>query len=230
MAAAAVPCADILDQVEAWVFDLDNTLYPAETNLFSQIDERMRGFIAAYLDLDLEEAYRVQKQYFRDYGTTLRGLMSRHGLDPRAFLDHVHAIDLSPVPPSPALDDALDRLSGRKIIFTNASADHAERVMARLGVEGRFDAVFDIADAGYLPKPEPAVYDALVARHGLDPRRTVMIEDIARNLAPAAALGMTTVWVRTQSRIGQEGAEAAHVHYAVDDLLGWLQALVGDNG
>ncbi len=223
--AVALPCAEIAHDIETWVFDLDNTLYPAETNLFAQIDVRMREFIADYLALDLDEAYRVQKTYFREYGTTLRGLMSRHGLDPKEFLDFVHAIDLSPVSPSPALDAALDRLSGRKIIFTNASTDHADRVMDRLGVGHHFDAVFDIKDADYLPKPDPAVYDALVERYSLDPHKTVMVEDIARNLAPAAALGMTTVWVRTQSTVGQEGADAAHVHHVIDDLADWLQAL-----
>jgi len=218
---------DSFHDVETWVFDLDNTLYPAETNLFAQIDVRMREFIAGYLALDLDEAYRVQKSYFREHGTTLRGLMSRHGLDPKEFLDFVHAIDLSPLSPSPALDAALECLNGRKIIFTNASADHADRVMDRLGVSRHFDAIFDIEDAEYLPKPDPTVYDALVERYSLDPSKTVMIEDIARNLAPAAALGMTTVWVRTQSRIGQEGADQAHVHHVIDDLEDWLHALVG---
>ncbi len=225
---AARPRAHALRQAEAWVFDLDNTLYPPSTNLFAQIDERMRAFIAGFLELDLDEARRVQKTYFREYGTTLRGLMNRHGLDPGLFLEYVHAVDLDPVPPNPALGAALARLPGRKYIFTNASAAHAGRITDRLGVTRHFDAVFDIADAEYVPKPEPRVYDALVRCHGLDPGKTVMIEDIARNLAPAAALGMTTVWLRNDSPVGVEGADGDHVHHVIDDLVPWLEDVVAD--
>ncbi len=225
---AAHPRAHALRQAEAWVFDLDNTLYPLSTNLFAQIDERMRAFIAGFLELDLDEARRVQKTYFREYGTTLRGLMNRHGLDPGLFLEYVHAVDLDPVPPNPALAAALARLPGRKYIFTNASAAHAGRITDRLGVTRHFDAVFDIADADYVPKPEPRIYDALVQCHGLDPGKTVMIEDIARNLAPAAALGMTTVWLRNDSPVGVEGADGDHVHHVIDDLVRWLEDVVAD--
>ncbi len=225
---AARPRGQALRQAEAWVFDLDNTLYPPSTNLFAQIDERMRAFIARFLDLDLDEAQRVQKTYFREYGTTLRGLMNRHGLDPGAFLDYVHAVDLSLVPPNPALGATLARLPGRKYIFTNASADHAGRITDRLGVTHHFDAVFDIIDADYVPKPEPRIYEALVQCHGLDPGKTVMIEDIARNLAPAAALGMTTVWLRNDSPVGVEGADGDHVHHVIDDLVAWLEDVVAD--
>ncbi|HJN23248.1 MAG TPA: pyrimidine 5'-nucleotidase [Rhodospirillales bacterium] len=216
-------CPGFLKNAEAWVFDLDNTLYPASSNLFAQIDERMRSYIADFLELELSQAERLQKHYFRQYGTTLRGLMNRHGMEPRPFLDHVHAIDLTPVAPDPVLAAALARLRGRKLIFTNATADHAERVVARLGVGHHFDAVFDIAAAGYLPKPEPEVYKRLVKRHRLDPLRTVMIEDISRNLEPAAALGMTTVWVRSNNPCPSEGAEGGHVHHVTDDMVAWLE-------
>ena len=217
---------DGLGGAAAWVFDLDNTLYPASCDLFAAIDTRMRRFIAEALDVELEEARALQKRYFLDYGTTLRGLMNRHGTDPRPFLDYVHAIDVDVVPPSPALDSALGRLAGRKLIFTNASVGHARRVMGRLGVERHFEAVFDIEAAGYVPKPDPAVYRILVERYGLDPAKTVMIEDIARNLAPAAALGMTTVWVRTGSPWGADGKDRGHVHHVADDLVAWLEAVV----
>ena len=219
------PASAALRQAETWVFDLDNTLYPASTNLFGQIDLRMRDFIAQSLDLGLEEARVLQKTYFYNYGTTLRGLMEHHAVDPHAFLDYVHAVDIDALKPSPTLDSALARLSGRKIIFTNASTGHAERVMRRLGVERHFDAVFDIADADFQPKPDPAVYAQLVECHRIDPRSAVMVEDIARNLEPAAALGMTTVWVRTESQWGREGNDDAHVHHVVDDLAVWLGAL-----
>ncbi|MDP7241817.1 MAG: pyrimidine 5'-nucleotidase [Rhodospirillales bacterium] len=219
------PASATLRQTETWVFDLDNTLYPASTNLFGQIDLRMRDFIARSLNLGLEDARTLQKTYFHTYGTTLRGLMEHHAVDAHAFLDYVHDIDIDALSPSPALDTALTRLSGRKLIFTNASTDHARRVMKRLGMEHHFDSIFDIADADFEPKPVPAVYARLVERHRIDPKTSVMVEDIARNLEPAAALGMTTVWVRTDSEWGSQGNDGAHVHHVVDDLAAWLGAL-----
>ncbi|MBL6958164.1 MAG: pyrimidine 5'-nucleotidase [Rhodospirillales bacterium] len=214
--------AEGLFEAEAWIFDLDNTLYPASCNLFAQIDVRMRDFIADYLDLDPDEAYRVQKQYFSEYGTTLRGLMHRHDMDPGPFLDHVHDIDLSPVLSNPELEQALATLPGRKLIFTNADSGHAHRVMEKLGVRHHFDEIFDIIGADYVPKPEPQIYHMLVDNYGLDPAKSVMVEDIARNLEPAAALGMTTIWVKTDTRWGTEGFDKAFVHHEVDDLAGWL--------
>lgn len=219
------PGGDRLHRTEAWVFDLDNTLYPASSNLFAQIDVRMRGFIADFLGLDLARARALQKQYFREYGTTLSGLMTRHGMEPGDFLDHVHNIDLSPIAPSPALDAALAALPGRKLIFTNGTTHHAQRIMDRLGVSHHFEGVFDIVACGYVPKPEPRVYDALVEQHGLRPEVTVMIEDIARNLKPAADLGMTTVWVRTDSDWAGAEADGGHIDHQTDDLIGWLESV-----
>ncbi|MCB2099223.1 MAG: pyrimidine 5'-nucleotidase [Rhodobacterales bacterium] len=220
------PRAGPLLATETWVFDLDNTLYPASCDLFSQVDRRMKAFIADYLSVPEDEAFRIQKQYFRDHGTTLRGLMTHHGMAPDPFLDYVHDIDLSAVAPNPALDRALAALPGRKVIFTNASVAHAERVMDRLGVTGRFDGLFDIHAADFEPKPRPAVYDRMVAALGIEPTRAVMVEDIARNLEPAAALGMVTVWVRTDSHWGLDGADGDWVHHATDDLTAWLQGVL----
>ena len=212
-----------LRDVEAWVFDLDNTLYSATIALFSQIDERMRSYIAAFLGLPIDNAYALQKQYFREYGTSLRGLMHVHGMEPEPFLDHVHDIDVSVLPANPALEAALAALPGRKLIYTNASTLHAVRVMERLGVAHHFDAVFDIVEAAYQPKPEPAPYGSLVSRFGLNPSSTVMVEDMARNLAPAAAMGMITAWVRTGSELGEVGATTVRIDHTVDDLVVWLQ-------
>ncbi len=216
-----------LDHVEAWIFDLDNTLYPASCNLFAQIDQRMGEFISRLLGVGREQARAVQKHYFRTYGTTLNGLMAEHGLDPDSFLAYVHEIDLSPVPPSPVLVSALARLEGPKYVFTNASAAHAEGVMDRLGVSHLFEAVFDIAAGGYRPKPEPATYDKLLARHAIDPQVAVLADDIPRNLEPAAILGMTTVWVKTRSEYAQIGAIGDHIHHVAEDLAGWLEGVVG---
>ncbi len=213
--------------MDAWVFDLDNTLYPKSCNLFVGVEARIRDFVAETLGLDPDRAFALQKRYFSEYGTTLRGLMTHHGVDPHAFLDHVHAIDLGPVVPDPRLEAALARLPGRKIVFTNADSAHARRVLDRIGVGHHFDAVFDIVDGDFVPKPNPAIYDRLVARHRLAPGSTVMVEDIARNLVPAAALGMTTVWLRSDSPWGNDRADGEHVHIAIDDLASWLEAVGG---
>ena len=217
-----------LSSSAAWVFDLDNTLYPPRCRLFAQVEVRIRDYVAGYLGIDRDAAYRLQKTYFRDHGTTLQGMMRHHRMDPAPFLAYVHDIDLSAISPDPALDRALGRLKGRKIVFTNGSAEHAEKVMERVGVAGHFEAVFDIEAAGFVPKPEPRVYDELVRRHGLDAPATVMIEDLARNLVPAAEIGMTTVWVRGAEEITGLGLPApdsttlAAIDHVVDDLALWL--------
>ncbi len=221
--------------IDAWVFDLDNTLYPASCRLFAQVEVRIRDYVARYLGLDADAAYRLQKTYFREHGTTLRGMMSHHGMDPAPFLAYVHDNDLAADRPDPALDAALARLDGRKIVFTNGSAAHAARVMERVGVARHFEAVFDIADAGYVPKPEPSVYDALVRRHGIAPSASAMVEDIARNLVPAAEIGMTTIWLRGGEARPDDGVAApdagvlAAVDYVVDDLAAWLADLHRNN-
>lgn len=212
-------------EAEAWVFDLDNTLYPASSNLFAQVDRKMTRFIAEFLELGFDDAYRLQKTYFRRHGTTLRGLMNEHGMAPEGFLDFVHDIDLNPVSPDPLLDAALSRLPGRKIVFTNGPASHAERVLERLAVGRHFEAVFDIADADYVPKPQPEAYEALVRKHRLEPPSTVMVEDLVRNLEPAAALGMITVWVRWPERGDPAPPADAAVHHVVDALAPWLDGL-----
>jgi putative hydrolase of the HAD superfamily len=213
------------DPDPAWLFDLDNTLYPPSCRLFDQVDRRMGEFVQHALGLDdPDDARRVQKQYLREHGTTLRGLMDRHGIAPQAYLDYVHAIDLSPVPPDPNLDGALDRLPGRKLIFTNGSVPHAEGILDRLGIARHFEAVFDIAAADYVPKPDRVAYERVVKRHALAPARTVFFDDMPRNLAPAAEMGMTTVWVVSDSewaRLGHTGDEP-FIHHRTEDLAGWL--------
>ncbi len=211
-----------LGAIQAWVFDLDNTLYPASTNMFEQIDKRMCAYIAEYLEVPPAQAYRIQKSYFREHGTTLRGMMERHGMDPGPYLDYVHRVDMTAIDPAPTLDAALARLSGRKLIFTNASADHAERVMDRLGVARHFEGIFDIAAADYLPKPDPRVYAKLISDYSLDPASSVLIEDVVRNLGPARDLGMTTVWVETDTPWAVADRENQRPDFIVDDLADWL--------
>ena len=223
---AARPQVDPLDHVDVWVFDLDNTLYPADSNLFGQVHKRMGQFIVERFSLTWEGARALQKRYFQEYGTTLRGLMTVDGVDPADYLAFVHDIDVTAVPPSPGLEASLGRLEGRKIVFTNGSVSHAERVLDRLGVTRHFAAIEDLVSSCYVPKPDPAPYAALVARHGVEPTRAVMVEDMAVNLGPAHDLGMTTVWVRTGHGAGHPPDDAPHVHHRIDKVEPWLDALV----
>ncbi len=214
-------------EIDAWVFDLDNTLYPVTTNLFAQIDVRMKAFISAALNLPPDEAFKLQKRYYHMYGTSLRGLTLHHNVDPDAFLDYVHDIDHSVLNADPRLEALLSALPGRKLIYTNGSAYHAESVVKRLGVAHHFDDIYDIRASAYIPKPDPAAYAAMIAKHAVTPAKAVMFEDSYKNLAPAAALGMTTVYVRHGGDLVREGDDLSHCHYVTDDLLGWLSAAVG---
>ena len=213
-------------EADVWIFDLDNTLYPAECRLFDQIDVRMGAFISELLSVDRVEARRIQKLYFMEYGTTLRGLMDRHGVAPEDFLAYVHDIDVSPVPPNARLARALARLDGRKLVYTNGSAKHAGNVLQRLGVAGHFEGVFDIAGADYVPKPDRRAYDRMVELFAVTPGRAVMIEDMARNLIPAAAMGMTTVWLDAGHEWGAADHDPDSIHHTIDDLTDWLEEQV----
>lgn len=213
-----------MDEIETWIFDLDNTLYPASCRLFDQIHMRMTSFIAERFDLSPEAALALQKTYFREHGTTLRGLMIVNRIDPNDFLGYVHEIDLACVPPDPVLVEALIALPGRKIVHTNGSERHAERLLDHLGIAGSFCGIFDIAAAGYEPKPALAGYHELQRRHNVTPGTALMIEDMAKNLVPAAALGMTTAWVRNPVDWAAAGSEGGHIHYVIDDLGGFLAA------
>jgi putative hydrolase of the HAD superfamily len=214
-----------LHEIETWIFDLDNTLYPESCNLFAEAEARMAAFIVAELKLDLEAAHALRRRFFLDHGTTLRGLMLEHGIEPKRFLDYVHDIDLSPVPPDPVLVAAIAALPGRKFVFTNGTEDYAERIISRIGLAGFFAGIHDVIACDYVPKPDPKGYVALIRRHGVDPSAALMFEDMARNLVPAAALGMTTAWVRSGRARAAEGADGDHIHYIVDELAPWLAAL-----
>ena len=218
-----------LPQVDTWVFDLDNTLYSGVHGLFDQIDARMQSYVADFLGLPPDEARKIQKAYFREFGTTLRGMMNKHAMEAEPFLEYVHQIDISVIPPDIALEQALAKLPGKKIIFTNASRAHANRVLARLGVGHHFDGIFDIKDGGFVPKPDPSIYHELASVFDFDPNKAIMVEDIARNLAPAKEMGMQTLWVRTQAdcAVCQEEPAGNHVDFETDDLTGWLVERLG---
>ncbi len=220
------------DQVETWVFDLDNTLYPHHLNLWQQVDVRIREYIERLLNLSPDDAFRLQKDYYKRYGTTLRGLMLEHGMEPDDFLDYVHQIDHSPLEPNPELGAAIEKLPGRKLILTNGTRAHADVVTQRLAIHQHFEDVFDIVAAELEPKPSPQVYDRFLARHGVDPQKAAMFEDLARNLATPHALGMTTVLVipeGTREVLREawelEGRDDDHVDYVTDNLVGFLQKI-----
>jgi putative hydrolase of the HAD superfamily len=223
--------------VKTWVFDLDNTLYPHHANLWKQVDERIRDYIVDFLKVSHEEAFRVQKDYYWRYGTTMRGLMAEHGLQPDHFLDFVHQIDHSPLEPNPPLGAALEKLPGRKLILTNGTRKHADAVMRRLAVHQHFEGVFDIIAAELEPKPSPRTYERFLAAHGVDAAHAAMFEDLARNLVVPYALGMTTVLVvpeGTREVFREdwelEGRDAPHVDYVTDDLTAFLQRIVNQYG
>jgi putative hydrolase of the HAD superfamily len=214
-----------LQRIDCWIFDLDNSLYPASADLFALIDVRMGEFIQQLLGCGEEEARTVQKGFFRDHGTTLAGLMANHGVEPRAFLDYVHDIDLARIAADPRLVAALDKLPGRKFVFTNGDEAYARRVLDKLGLANAFDGLHDIHAMDYVPKPDPRAYAAMCARQGIDPRRALFAEDMARNLEPAKRLGMTTVWIDNGSEQASHEADFAFIDYHVDDLGTWLSEI-----
>jgi putative hydrolase of the HAD superfamily len=219
---------DIFDGVETWVFDLDNTLYPASSRLFDQVSRRMTGYIAEYFNLAPDAALARQKEFFVRYGTTLRGLMTEHGVDPEPFLKYVHEIDVGVVAPNPSLALKLGRLPGRKLVFTNASRVHARRVMERIGINQHFEAIFDVADADYIPKPDRTSYAMMLRRHKVSPSTACMIEDIAGNLEPAKALGMATVWLTHHNELSKPKDSAApdYIDFVTNDLGDWLDLVL----
>ncbi len=211
-----------LGAIETWIFDLDNTLYPASCRLFDQVQRRMTEFICDRLSLSPEQAAELRRCYFREHGTTLRGLMTVDAIDPHEFLAYVHDIDLACVPPDPALVAAVGRLAGRKIVHTNGSERHAQRLLDHLGLSDAFCGIVDIVAADFDPKPSLSGYRLLLQRHAVDPRTALMIEDIARNLAPAAELGMTTAWLRSGVDWASSEADSDYIHHVVEELAGFL--------
>ena len=224
----ATAVAPAFAHIRDWIFDLDNCLYPASTGLFALIDERMGAYIQRLLDCDASEARRVQKAHFHEHGTTLAGLMKSHGVNPEHFLEDVHAIPLDRVRCNEALASALSRLPGRRFVFTNGDAPYARRVLEAIGVDSHFDELHDIHASGLRPKPDPHGYALLCERFGIDPARALLVDDMAANLAPAKALGMTTVWVDNGSERGSHGADHRFIDHCITDVAEWLEAILED--
>lgn len=213
-----------LKRIDTWVFDLDNTLYPADAPVMSQVEQRMTEYVMKLLDLDHETARKTQKAYYSDYGTTLNGLMTHHKVDLSGFLDFVHDVDHSVITPDPGLAAHIQALEGRRYVYTNGSRKHAEKVIDRLGLNGIFDDLFDIEASRYTPKPHREGFDLFTQRYGVAPASSIMFEDSLPNLKTAAGMGFTTVLVHPPR--GDESAGPAdqpdHIHYAVDCLRTFL--------
>jgi len=216
----AADLAPDLEHVDTWLFDLDNTLYPPEAEFMSLIEGRMTAFVARETGLPRNEAFALQKRYLSEHGTTLAGLMANHGVDPEAFLNEVHDVSMASLVPDAELREAVARLPGRRLVFTNGDAAHAERVLRKLKLDDLFEATFHIALADYIPKPHPKTFERMMAFHDIAPRSTAFFEDSPRNLEPAHALGMTTVLV------GPHALDSAHgfVHFRTADLAGFLKS------
>lgn len=233
-ASIAAPADVDFSAVRNWIFDLDNTLYPRRCNLFAQVDIRITHYVMAVTRLEFEPARALQKAFYRDYGTTLNGLMQRYEIDPEHFLRTVHDIDYSPVEAHPALGGAIAALPGRKFILTNGDVPHARAVLARLGIEPTlFEVIHDVKAMHYRPKPERSAYDGLLETFGIDPRTAAMFDDLDKNLLVPHELGMETVHVVAGADFSHAQVEAwelepatgAHVHHRTEDLAGFLGAL-----
>ncbi|MEO0391620.1 MAG: pyrimidine 5'-nucleotidase [Pseudomonadota bacterium] len=223
------------DHIQTWVFDLDNTLYSARDGVFVQVHQRMGQFIADRLGLTADEAKTMQRDYFKRHGTTLRGLMVEQDVNPHDYLDYVHDIDLSVIDQAPWLNTALDELPGRKVIYTNATAPYATRILERLSIDHHFPEIFDIVAADFEPKPGDRAFDQFLSDHDVAPNSACMVEDMAINLKPASARGMTTVWLREDDENAhhqhlktagdRNDGVPAYVDHVIDDLNHWLKTL-----
>jgi len=219
-----------LAHIDTWIFDLDNTLYPASADLFGHIDVKMTEYIQRLLGLDFDAARAVQKRLFVEHGTTLSGLMSTHDIDPHEFLAHVHDIEMDALAEDARLIRSVARLPGRKLIFTNGDEPYARRVLARLGLSESFEAIHDIHACAYQPKPRVEAYQSMCANLRVErPASALFVEDMARNLRPAKALGMTTVWVNNGSEKGDHDHHPSYVDYEITDVGAWLHEILGDD-
>ncbi|HBR63359.1 MAG TPA: pyrimidine 5'-nucleotidase [Rhodobacteraceae bacterium] len=206
--------------VTQWVFDLDNTLYPPEARLFDQIEVKMSAYVMASLGVDQTTADQLRRDYWRDYGTTLAGLMREHNVDPGPYLFDVHDIDLSHLNKDPALASAIDTLPGRKIVYTNGTAPYARQVLAARGLDQVFEAVYGVEEANFLPKPELEAFETIFALDGIQPRQAAMFEDEARNLQVPHSLGMQTI------HVAPAPVTAPYLQHHTNNLRQFLELLV----
>ena len=212
-----------LDKIKCWIFDLDNTLYSGQTKVFDQVDKKMSSFISNKLNVSLEEAKKIQKEYFHKYSTTLSGMMKNHKIDAMEFLDFVHDVNLDFLEKNKDLEKEIAQIVGKKIIFTNGSRAHAENVTKRIGINKLFDGIFDIVESNFIPKPSIEAYKILIEKYKIEPQYCIFIEDIARNLKPAHELGMKTVWIKNDEPWAAEFSNENFVNYRIENLTNFLK-------
>ncbi|MBD1140836.1 pyrimidine 5'-nucleotidase [Pelagibacterales bacterium SAG-MED39] len=214
-----------LTEIKYWIFDLDNTLYSGQTKVFSEVDKKMSSFISEKFNVDLIEAKKIQKEYFYEYGTTLSGLMKKKNVNPNEFLEFVHDIDISWLPKDKLLREELIKLKENKYIFSNGSHDHIKNVTNQLGINDLFDGAFDITDANFVPKPHLDPYTKLIEKFKLDPKKSILIEDIAHNLEQAKNLGMKTCWLENDEAFAKKDADKSYIDYKINNLPSFLQKI-----
>ena len=215
----------LLQSIKFWIFDLDNTLYSGKTKVFDQVDKRMSKYISEKLNISVEEARKIQKNYFYKYNTTLNGMIKNHKIDPDEFLEFVHNIDIDFLQKDPKLSKEIEKLNGKKIIFTNGSRKHALNVTKKIGIDKFFDDIFDIVDCDFIPKPSIEPYKMLVTKHKIDPKLCVLVEDIARNLKPAYEMGMKTIWIENNEPWACKFSDENFVNYRTNNLSGFLKKI-----
>ncbi|MBT3600110.1 MAG: pyrimidine 5'-nucleotidase [Candidatus Pelagibacter sp.] len=215
---------DLLN-INYWIFDLDNTLYSGQTEVFSEVDKKMSAFISKKMNVDLIKAKEIQKKYFYEYGTTLSGLMKQDSIDPHEFLEFVHDIDISWLPKDLKLKDELIKIKEKKFIFTNGSHAHVENVTKQLGIDGLFDGAFDIVDANFVPKPHIDPYKKIIDKFKIEPTKSILIEDIAHNLEQAKNLGMKTCWLENEEAFAKKDADKPYIDYKIKNLPSFLQKI-----
>ena len=211
--------------IKYWIFDLDNTLYSGKTKVFEQVDKRMSKYISNKLSVSLEEAKKIQKNYFYEHNTTLNGMIKNHKIDPDEFLEFVHDINIDFLQKDDKLAKEIEKLNGKKIIFTNGSRKHALNVTKRIGIDQFFDDIFDIVDCDFIPKPLLEPYKKLVEKHKIDPKLCVLVEDIARNLKPAYEMGMKTVWIENEEPWASKFSDSRFVNYRTNNLPEFLKKI-----
>ena len=214
-----------LKNIKYWLFDLDNTLYSGNTKVFDQVDKKMTQYISEKLKISEPEAKKIQKNYFQEYNTTLNGMIKNHKIDANEFLEFVHDIDLSFLKKDKQLDEEIEKIKGKKIIFTNGSRAHAQNVTKRLGIERHFDDIFDIVSADFIPKPSLKTYKKIIEKYKIEPQYSIFIEDIARNLKPAYELGMKTVWIENNEPWAAEFSDSDFIDYKTNKLSKFLKEL-----
>jgi len=214
-----------LTKIKYWIFDLDNTLYSGDTKVFDQVDKKMSKFISEKLKVTIEEAKKIQKNYFHEYNTTLNGMIKNHKIDANEFLEFVHDVNLDFLKADKPLEEQISKLDGKKFIFTNGSKAHVANVTKKIGIEKLFDGVFDIVESDFIPKPSIEPYKKIIEKYKIEPQYSIFIEDIARNLKPAHELGMKTVWIKNDEPWAAKFSDSDFINYKTDNLAKFLKEI-----